>query len=59
MRRTRIAQEYIRAYAVLLSSEFQGFCRDLHDECAERLVDSVIPLTLRSVLRRRASTAGS
>jgi hypothetical protein len=44
-------QEYIRAYAVLLSSEFQGFCRDLHSESADRIVDSVSPINLRSVLR--------
>jgi hypothetical protein len=43
-------QEYIRSYAVLLSSEFQGFCRDLHSECADRLVDSVNPAALRAVL---------
>ncbi|HEV3261219.1 MAG TPA: HEPN domain-containing protein [Gemmataceae bacterium] len=44
-------QEYIRSYAVLLSSEFQGFCRDLHTECADGLVDSVNPVALRRVLR--------
>lgn len=44
-------QEYIRSYAVLLSSEFQGFCRDLHSECADRLVDSVNPGDLHAVLR--------
>lgn len=44
-------QEYVRSYAVLLSSEFQGFCRDLHTECADRLVDSVNPDALRGVLR--------
>src|ERR1051326_3473688 len=44
-------QEYIRAYAVLLNSEFQGFCRDLHTECARRLVASVHPVALQTVLR--------
>jgi len=44
-------QEHIRAYAVLLSSEFQGFCRELHTECAEKLVDTVTPVALRTVLR--------
>jgi len=44
-------QVFIRSYAVLLSAEFQGFCRDLHDECAGRLVDSVSPLPLQDVLR--------
>jgi hypothetical protein len=36
---------------VLLSAEFQGFCRDLHDECAEKFVESVNPVALRDVLR--------
>ena len=44
-------QEFIRSYAVLLSAEFQGFCRDLHDKCAESLVDSVNPPALQAVLR--------
>ena len=44
-------QEFIRSYAVLLFAEFQGFCRDLHDECAEKFVDSVNPAPLRDVLR--------
>src|SRR6266540_238222 len=48
-------QEHIRAFAVLLSSEFQGFCRDLHDECADRLVDSVNPVTLRRLLRAQCA----
>jgi hypothetical protein len=44
-------QEYIRAYAVLLSAEFQGFCRELHDECTDKLVASVKPVPLQDVLR--------
>jgi hypothetical protein len=44
-------QEYIRSYAVLLSAEFQGFCRNLHSECADRLIDSVAPATRAAVLR--------
>lgn len=44
-------QEYIRSFAVLLSSEFQGFCRDLHSECADRLVDTVSPMSMRALLR--------
>jgi hypothetical protein len=43
-------QEYIRSYAVLLCSEFQGFCRELHTESVDRLVDSVGPPALRDVL---------
>ena len=48
-------QEHIRSYAVLLSSEFQGFCRELHSECADRLVDTVAPIALRSVLRAQCA----
>lgn len=44
-------QEHVRSYAVLLSSEFQGFCRELHSECANKLVASVGPSALRTVLR--------
>jgi hypothetical protein len=49
------AQEYVRAYAVLLSGEFQGFCRDLHDECADSLVASIAPPGLRAALRAQCS----
>jgi hypothetical protein len=28
-------QQINRAYAVLLASQFQGYCRNLHDECIE------------------------
>ena len=31
-------QQINQAYAVLLSSQFQGFCRNLHEECADYLV---------------------
>src|SRR3954454_7600122 len=35
-------QQINQAYAVLLSSQFQGLCRDLHTECA-LLVAHVLP----------------
>ena len=38
------------AYAVLLSSQFQGFCRDLHAECIYHIVQQV-PAALQNVLR--------
>lgn len=44
-------QEYVRSYAVLLSSELQGFCRDLHSECAKKVVASVGAVPLRTLLR--------
>ena len=39
------------AYAMLLSSQFQGFCRDLHSECVDHIVRVVNPVSLRAVLR--------
>jgi len=44
-------QQINRAYAVLLSSQFQGFCRDLHDECVRNLTDSVASPELREIFR--------
>lgn len=40
--RRYLTQQINQAYAVLLSSQFQGFCRDLHTECANHLVGSVV-----------------
>ena len=31
-------QQINQAYAVLLSAQFQGFCRELHTQCADLLV---------------------
>lgn len=39
------------AYAMLLSSHFQGFCRDLHSECIDHVVRSVRPAILHTALR--------
>lgn len=38
-----------RAYAILLSAEFQGFCKELHRECAEYIV-SLAPVAVQDVL---------
>jgi hypothetical protein len=35
--RRYLTQQINQAYAVLLSSQFQGFCRDLHDNCIDWL----------------------
>ncbi len=43
-------QQLNHAFAVLLSSQFQGFCRDLHSECARCLVQSVTPVKLIPIL---------
>src|SRR4051794_10164475 len=44
-------QQINRSYAVLLSSQFQGFCRDLHSECIDYLVSAVSPARLQPVIR--------
>ena len=35
---------------MLLSSQFQGFCRDLHSECVDHLV-AVVPVALKPACR--------
>jgi hypothetical protein len=42
-------QQINYSYAALLSSHFQGFCRDLHSECADRLV-AIVPVQLQDLL---------
>jgi len=44
-------QQINQAYAVLLSAQFQGFCRDLHSECADHLLTPVPDPDLRELLR--------
>jgi hypothetical protein len=44
-------QQINQAYAVLLSSHFQAFCRDLHTECADFLVAPVPYLDLLEMYR--------
>jgi hypothetical protein len=39
------------AYTVLLSSQFQRFCRDLHTECVRFLAANVRPVTLRPLFQ--------
>lgn len=43
-------QQLNQAYAVLLASQFQGFCRDLHTECMGHLTATVPSPTIRAVL---------
>jgi hypothetical protein len=48
----RYATEQINhAYAVLLSSQFQGFCRDLHSECAALIAQAAGSPTLQDIVR--------
>lgn len=47
----RYAVEQINhGYAVLLSAQFQGFCRDLHSESADFVIRNANPVTLRVIL---------
>jgi len=46
-------QQINRAYTVLLSSQFQGFCRDLHSEVADHLANAITHSALRDLLRVR------
>ena len=36
-------QQINRAFAILLASQFQGFCRDLHSECVDHVVSVLAP----------------
>src|ERR1700682_682286 len=47
--RRHATQQVNHAYAVLLSSQFQGFCRDLHSECTQHIVEQV-PVALQNLL---------
>ncbi len=40
-----------QAYALLLSSQFQGYCRDLHSECAGYFVQSLPTGLLRGAIQ--------
>lgn len=44
-------QELNYGYAMLLSSHFQAFCRELHSECANFMVTALAPLALKLALR--------
>ena len=43
-------QQINYSYAALLSSHFQGFCRDVHSECIDHIV-AVTPVQLQGFLR--------
>src|SRR5258708_37377975 len=51
-------QQINRAYAVLLASQFQGFCRDLHSECVDHLVSAIAPPPALRPLVRTDLTRG-
>jgi hypothetical protein len=49
--RRRRTQQLNYAYILLLSSQFQGFCRELHDEAANLLVQSIMPVGVRDAVQ--------
>ncbi len=49
--RLNATQQVNQAYAVFLASQFQGYCRDLHEECAQHFVQTVSNAQLREALR--------
>jgi hypothetical protein len=49
--RRYVTQQLNHAYAVLLASQFQRFCRDLHSEAVDFLIRGVAPPALGVLLR--------
>ena len=45
-------QQINYAYAMLLSSQFQGFCRDLHSESIDQIIPGISPASMRIPLQR-------
>jgi hypothetical protein len=50
--RRHAAQQVTRGYAVLLTAQFQAFCRDLHTESVIALVQFISPAGLRHTIRQ-------
>jgi hypothetical protein len=48
--RRSATQQLNQAYALLLSSQFQGFCRDLHTECADAIAGFLPSADLQSLM---------
>jgi len=44
-----------QSYAVMVSAQFQGYCRDLHDECVSHFVAMISPAILRTTVRQLLS----
>ncbi|MFI5458379.1 MAG: HEPN domain-containing protein [Isosphaerales bacterium] len=44
-------QQINQAYVVLVASQFQGYCRDLHTESVQYLVPKVTPLNFQASIR--------
>ncbi|MEX2175164.1 MAG: HEPN domain-containing protein [Pirellulaceae bacterium] len=52
-RTTHARQQINQAFVLMLSGQFQGFCRDLHSECVDHLAGVVQPAVMRSFLRSK------
>jgi hypothetical protein len=58
-------QQLNRAYAVLIASHFQGFCRDLHSECVDHILTvtappmAILPLLREDMVRGRQLDRGN
>jgi hypothetical protein len=50
--RRHTTQQINQAYAVLLSSQFQGLCRDLHDECVNFLIQNIPSAVLQTAIHK-------
>jgi hypothetical protein len=48
-------QQINQAYVMLLSSQFQGFCRDLHSECVDHIAGAIHPVAFSQALRAEFS----
>lgn len=51
--RRTATQQINQAYAVLLASQFQRFCRDLHTECVEHLIACAVEAAFGFIMRSR------
>lgn len=50
-------QQVNNSYLMLLSAQFQGFCRDLHSECVDHLLIQITPLRLQQALREACTAS--
>ncbi len=50
-----LLDENLRAYVLLLSAHFQGFCRDLHTECAQ-FVGNNVPVRIQFLVQQSFTT---
>lgn len=55
--RRRATEQINHAYVVLLCSQFQGFCRDLHSECVDFVVQSAVAEPMRLTVHTELSRA--